>query len=80
MLAAEIQNPLAKWGYLVYLAQDFDRSLDEFNAIGPELVLFVNNATRQRGLVCHYDVVCFEEVSGISFDQKDGVKGLQPHN
>ena len=24
-------------------------------------------------MVCHYDVVCFDEVSGISFDQKDGV-------
>lgn len=35
--------------------------------------MFVNNSTGQRGLVCHYDVVCFDEVSGISFDQKDGV-------
>ena len=35
--------------------------------------MFVNNATGQRGLVCHYDVVCFDEVGGISFDQKDGV-------
>ena len=35
--------------------------------------MFVNNATGQRGLVCQYDVVCFDEVSGISFDQKDGV-------
>jgi ATP-dependent Lon protease len=35
--------------------------------------MFVNNATGQRGLVCHYDVVCFDEVAGISFDQKDGV-------
>jgi len=35
--------------------------------------MFVNNASGQRGLVCHYDVVCFDEVSGISFDQKDGV-------
>jgi ATP-dependent Lon protease len=34
--------------------------------------MFVNNATGQRGLVCQYDVVCFDEVSGISFDQKDG--------
>jgi ATP-dependent Lon protease len=24
-------------------------------------------------LVCQYDVVCFDEVSGVSFDQKDGV-------
>jgi ATP-dependent Lon protease len=35
--------------------------------------MFVNNATGQRGLVAQYDVVCFDEVSGISFDQKDGV-------
>lgn len=35
--------------------------------------MFVNNANGQRGLVCQYDVVCFDEVSGISFDQKDGV-------
>jgi ATP-dependent Lon protease len=35
--------------------------------------MFVNNASGQRGLVCHYDVVCFDEVGGISFDQKDGV-------
>ena len=35
--------------------------------------MFVNNANGQRGLVCHYDVVCFDEISGISFDNKDGV-------
>ncbi len=35
--------------------------------------MFVNMASGQRGLVCQYDVVCFDEVSGISFDQKDGV-------
>ena len=35
--------------------------------------MFVNMATGQRGLVCQYDVVCFDEVAGISFDQKDGV-------
>jgi len=35
--------------------------------------MFVNNSTGQRGLVCQFDVVCFDEVSGISFDQKDGV-------
>ncbi len=35
--------------------------------------MFVNMANGQRGLVCHYDVVCFDEVSGVSFDQKDGV-------
>jgi len=35
--------------------------------------MFVNNANGQRGLVCQYDVVCFDEISGISFDQKDGI-------
>ena len=35
--------------------------------------MFVNMANGQRGLVCQYDVVCFDEISGISFDQKDGV-------
>jgi ATP-dependent Lon protease len=35
--------------------------------------MFVNMASGQRGLVCQYDVVCFDEVSGISFDQKDGI-------
>jgi len=35
--------------------------------------MFVNMANGQRGLVCQYDVVCFDEVSGISFDQRDGV-------
>src|SRR6266404_5256756 len=35
--------------------------------------MFVNMANGQRGLVCQYDVVCFDEVSGVSFDQRDGV-------
>ena len=35
--------------------------------------MFVNMANGQRGLVCQYDVVCFDEVSGVTFDQKDGV-------
>jgi ATP-dependent Lon protease len=35
--------------------------------------MFVNNANGQRRLVCQYDVVCFDEISGVSFDQKDGV-------
>jgi ATP-dependent Lon protease len=35
--------------------------------------MFVNMANGERGLVCKYDVVCFDEVSGVSFDQKDGV-------
>lgn len=39
--------------------------------------MFVNNASGQRGLVCQYDVVCFDEVSGIKFDQKDGVNILK---
>ena len=39
--------------------------------------MFVNNSTGQRGLVCQYDVVCFDEISGISFDQKDGVNILK---
>ena len=29
--------------------------------------------TVSAGLVCQYDVVCFDEISGVSFDQKDGV-------
>ena len=36
--------------------------------------MFVNNANGQRGLVCQYDIVCFDEISGVAFDQKDGVK------
>ena len=39
--------------------------------------MFVNNSTGQRGLVCQYDVVCFDEISGVSFDQKDGVSILK---
>ena len=39
--------------------------------------MFVNNASGQRGLVCRYDVVCFDEISGVSFDQKDGVNILK---
>lgn len=35
--------------------------------------MFVNNSNGQRGLVCHYDTICFDEVSGISFDKKEGV-------
>ena len=35
--------------------------------------MFVNNSTGQRGLVAQYDVICFDEISGVSFDQKDGV-------
>lgn len=39
--------------------------------------MFVNMSSGQRGLVCLYDVVCFDEVTGISFDQKDGVNILK---
>jgi ATP-dependent Lon protease len=35
--------------------------------------MFVNNANGQRGLVCQYDVVCFDEISGISFDSREGI-------
>jgi len=35
--------------------------------------MFVNIGSGERGLVCKYDVVCFDEISGVSFDQKDGV-------
>ncbi|MBK1698290.1 BREX system Lon protease-like protein BrxL [Rhodovibrio salinarum] len=39
--------------------------------------MFVNNNSGERGLVCRHDVVCFDEVAGISFDQKDGVNILK---
>jgi len=35
--------------------------------------MFVNNSTGQKGLVCQYDVVCFDEIGGISFDSKEGI-------
>lgn len=35
--------------------------------------MFVNNQNGQRGLVCLHDIVCFDEVAGVSFDSKDGV-------
>jgi ATP-dependent Lon protease len=35
--------------------------------------MFVNMGSGARGLVCKFDVVCFDEISGVSFDQKDGV-------
>ncbi|MGA9796694.1 MAG: BREX system Lon protease-like protein BrxL [Rhizomicrobium sp.] len=35
--------------------------------------MFVNMATGQRGLLCQYDVVCFDEIAGVSFDSKEGV-------
>ncbi len=39
--------------------------------------MFVNNGTGQRGLVCHYDAICYDEVAGISFDSKDGVNVMK---
>ena len=39
--------------------------------------MFVNMATGQRGLVCQYDVICFDEIAVVSFDQKDGVNIMQ---
>ena len=39
--------------------------------------MFVNNQTGRRGLVAQYDVVCFDEVSGVSFDTKEGVNILK---
>jgi uncharacterized protein (TIGR02653 family) len=39
--------------------------------------MFVNNTTGRRGLVAQYDVVCFDEISGVSFDTKDGVNILK---
>ena len=35
--------------------------------------MFVNLSNGEKGLVCKYDVVCFDEISGISFEPKDGV-------
>src|SRR4051812_39777886 len=39
--------------------------------------MFVNNRTGRRGLVAQYDVVCFDEISGVSFDTKEGVNILK---
>ena len=39
--------------------------------------MFVNMNTGRRGLVAQYDVVCFDEVSGVSFDQNEGVNILK---
>jgi len=39
--------------------------------------MFVNMSTGRRGLVAQYDVICFDEVSGVSFDQKEGVNILK---
>ena len=39
--------------------------------------MFVNNRTGRRGLVAQYDVICFDEVSGVSFETKEGVNILK---
>ena len=39
--------------------------------------MFVNMNTGRRGLVAQYDVICFDEVSGVSFDQQEGVNILK---
>jgi len=39
--------------------------------------MFVNMSTGERGLVCKYDVVCFDEVGGVSFDSKDGINMMK---
>ena len=39
--------------------------------------MFVNNRTGRRGLVAQYEVICFDEVSGVSFDTKEGVNILK---
>lgn len=39
--------------------------------------MFVNMATGRRGLVAQYDVVCFDEISGVSFERKEGVNILK---
>jgi uncharacterized protein (TIGR02653 family) len=39
--------------------------------------MFVNNTTGRRGLVAQYDVICFDEVSGVAFDTKEGVNILK---
>jgi ATP-dependent Lon protease len=58
-------------GYIV--RKDLVRQFSRQFPVPTVARMFVNNANGQRGLVCQYDVVCFDEVSGISFDQKDGV-------
>jgi len=35
--------------------------------------VLVNIASGQRGIICQYDVVCFNDISGMSFDEQDGV-------
>jgi len=39
--------------------------------------MFVNNSNGRRGLVAQYDVICFDEISGVSFDSKEGINILK---
>jgi uncharacterized protein (TIGR02653 family) len=39
--------------------------------------MFVHLVTGKRGLVAQYDVICFDEVSGVQFDSKEGVNILK---
>lgn len=39
--------------------------------------MFVNMNTGRRGLVAQYDVICFDEVAGVAFDQREGVNILK---
>jgi hypothetical protein len=39
--------------------------------------MFVHLGTGKRGLVAQYDVICFDEVSGVQFDSKEGVNILK---
>ena len=77
--------PLVEWNYnMVELGPRGTGKSHLFQQISPysHLVsggkttvarMFVNMGTGQRGLVTQYDVVCFDEITGVSFDQKDGV-------
>ena len=43
ILAGELKNFLARWGYGVELAEDFEDLLAEFCRVSPRLVLMVIN-------------------------------------
>ena len=53
------------------LASSFSQSASASHGLQP------HNNTGRRGLVAQYDVVCFDEVAGIKFDQKVGVNILK---
>jgi uncharacterized protein (TIGR02688 family) len=39
--------------------------------------LFVNNASGQRGLVTQHDVIAFDEIAGIRFNDRDGINVMK---